>query len=111
MLDEDVHEGLPIYGLAMRPDGKGFCSGAGDKYVKFWEFNMVGNTLQASLTRQLLMTSDILTLSYSYNKGQNSDHLMLAVGLLDGTVKILYDDSLKFFLSLYGHKLPGMMLI
>ena len=30
----------------------------------------------------------------------------MAVGLLDCTVKIFYDDSLKFLLSLFGHKLP-----
>jgi len=35
---------------------------------------------------------------------------MIAVGLLDNTVKVFYDDSLKFFLSLYGHKLPVMAL-
>lgn len=28
----------------------------------------------------------------------------LAVALLDSTVKIFYLDSLKFYLSLYGHK-------
>jgi hypothetical protein len=29
---------------------------------------------------------------------------LLAVSLLDATVKVFYMDSLKFFLSLYGHK-------
>lgn len=32
------------------------------------------------------------------------------VALLDSTVKIFHDDSLKFFLSLYGHKLPVMSM-
>jgi U3 small nucleolar RNA-associated protein 12 len=36
--------------------------------------------------------------------------MMLAIGLLDNTIKVFYDDSLKFFLSLYGHKLPVMAL-
>ena len=31
---------------------------------------------------------------------------LLAVALLDCTVKVFFLDSLKFFLSLYGHKLP-----
>lgn len=36
--------------------------------------------------------------------------LLIAAGLLDCTIKVLYDDSLKFFLSLYGHKLPVLAL-
>ncbi len=32
---------------------------------------------------------------------------MLAVALLDSTVKVFFADSLRFFLSLYGHRLPG----
>jgi U3 small nucleolar RNA-associated protein 12 len=62
--------------------------------------------LGISLVRQLQMTHDALCVRYSPTKSQ--DKLLLAVGLLDCTVKVFYDDSLKFFLSLYGHKLPVM---
>lgn len=34
------------------------------------------------------------------------DTKYIAISLLDCTVRIYYRDSLKFFLSLYGHKLP-----
>jgi U3 small nucleolar RNA-associated protein 12 len=34
------------------------------------------------------------------------DARLLAIALLDNTVKVFYADTLKFFLSLYGHKLP-----
>ena len=34
----------------------------------------------------------------------------IPVALLDSTVKVFHDDSLKFFLSLYGHKLPVMSM-
>lgn len=44
------------------------------------------------------MTEDVLSVRYSPN-GK-----LLAVALLDSTVKVFYQDSLKFFLSLYGHK-------
>lgn len=44
------------------------------------------------------MTDDVLAVRYSPN-GK-----LLAVSLLDSTVKVFYQDSLKFFLSLYGHK-------
>lgn len=44
------------------------------------------------------MTDDVLSVRFSPN-GK-----LLAVALLDSTVKVFYQDSLKFFLSLYGHK-------
>jgi len=48
--------------------------------------------------RTLKMTDDVLSVRYSPN-GK-----LLAVALLDSTVKVFYQDTLKFFLSLYGHK-------
>ena len=48
--------------------------------------------------RTLKMTEDVLAVKYSPN-GR-----FLAVALLDSTVKVFYADTLKFFLSLYGHK-------
>ena len=65
---------------------------------------MKGAILTISLSRQLLLPRDVLCLTYSPTK--QASKLLIAVGLLDGTIKLLYDDSLKFFLSLYGHKLP-----
>jgi len=44
------------------------------------------------------MTDEVLAVKYSPN------HRFLAVALLDATVKVFYQDTLKFFLSLYGHK-------
>jgi U3 small nucleolar RNA-associated protein 12 len=29
---------------------------------------------------------------------------LIAVAVLDATVKVFHEDTLKFFLSLYGHK-------
>ena len=52
-------------------------------------------------TRTLKMTDDVLSVRYSPN-GK-----LLAVSLLDSTVKVFYQDSLKFFLSLYGHKVDS----
>ena len=65
---------------------------------------MKGAVLTISLSRQLLLPRDVLCLTYSPTK--QASKLLIAIGLLDGTIKLLYDDSLKFFLSLYGHKLP-----
>lgn len=46
------------------------------------------------------MTDDLLALTFS------PDGKFLAVSLLDSTVRIYLAKTLKFFLSLYGHKLP-----
>lgn len=51
------------------------------------------------------MTDDVLCVKYS------PDGRLLAVALLDSTVKIFFQDTLKFFLSLYGHKVSyGLQL-
>lgn len=118
----DAHKG-PVWSVAVRPDGRGLVSGSADKDVKFWDFEMreegegervvsrlgvetVYKTKQLALvhTRTLKMTDDVLCVKYS------PDGRYLAVSLLDSTVKIFFQDSLKFFLSLYGHKLPVLSL-
>jgi U3 small nucleolar RNA-associated protein 12 len=50
------------------------------------------------------MTDDVLSVRVSPN-GK-----LLAVALLDSTVRVFFLDSLKFFLSLYGHKLPVLSM-
>jgi U3 small nucleolar RNA-associated protein 12 len=45
----------------------------------------------------------VLSVRYSPNSK------LLAVALLDSTIKVFYQDSLKFFLSLYGHKVSLLM--
>ena len=51
------------------------------------------------------MTDDVLAVKYS------PDGRFLAVSLLDSTVKVFFQDSLKFFLSLYGHKVSLLSMI
>ncbi|ORX52400.1 Utp12-domain-containing protein [Hesseltinella vesiculosa] len=100
-----AHEGA-IYSLAIRPDKRGFTTGSADKDVKFWDFDLVetnkGSTLSFTHMRTLKMSDEVLCVRYSPNQS------LLAVSLLDTTVKVFYHDTLKFFLSLYGHKLPVM---
>ncbi|CAG8537832.1 10629_t:CDS:10 [Paraglomus brasilianum] len=105
-----AHEG-PIWSLQVRPDRKGVVTGSADKQVKFWDFDLVENEKASGprrLTlvhmRTLKMTDDILCVRYS------PDQKFIAVALLDSTVKVFYHDTLKFFLSLYGHKLPVLSM-
>ncbi|XP_072301134.1 WD repeat-containing protein 3 [Eucyclogobius newberryi] len=105
----DAHEGA-LWSLCLAPDQRGIVTGGADKTVKFWDFELVKDegTTQKRLTlkhsRTLQLEEDVLCVKFS------PDHRLLAVSLLDCTVKVFYTDSLKFFLSLYGHKLPVLCL-
>ena len=104
-----AHDG-PVWSLHVHPDGKSMVSGSADKTAKFWEFQVVQEEipgtkrttprLKLAHTRTLKVADDILSLRFS------PDARLLAVSLLDNTVKVFFTDSLKLFLNLYGHKLP-----
>jgi U3 small nucleolar RNA-associated protein 12 len=114
--------GGPVWSLALQPDGEGFATGGGDKEVKFWEFSMalperdadtpppgpsdppLAKTLSARHMRTLRLTDDVLCVRFS------PDGKLICVALLDATVKVFFADTLKFFLSLYGHKLPVLAM-
>ncbi|KAJ3111543.1 hypothetical protein HK098_008399, partial [Nowakowskiella sp. JEL0407] len=99
----EAHTG-PVWSLHLRPDNTGFVTGSADKDVKFWDFSISESNGMKRLTivhvRTLRMTDDILCVRFS------PDSRLLAVSLLDSTVKLFFVDTLKFYLSLYGHKLP-----
>ncbi|KAG5716554.1 hypothetical protein E4T56_gene16312 [Termitomyces sp. T112] len=99
-----------VWSLHVRADQQALVSGSADKDVKFWEFERkiaAGESAPKMTlvhTRTLKMTDEVLAVRYSPNR------IFLAVSLLDSTVKVFYQDSLKFFLSLYGHKLPVLSM-
>jgi U3 small nucleolar RNA-associated protein 12 len=110
MLDTvNGHEGA-IWALQVHPDGRSVVSGSADKSAKFWSFEIVQEEipgtkrttprLKLAHTRTLKVSDDILSVRFS------PDARLLAVALLDNTVKVFFIDSLKLFLNLYGHKLP-----
>ncbi len=119
---ESSENGAAIWTVAMRPDGRGFSTGGADKFVKFWEFQgeeeeeegfakndfLSKDTLYAKLEKQLKMESDVLCLCYNHQVSK--DKLIVAIGLLDNTIKLFFEDTMKFFLSLYGHKLPVLAI-
>ncbi|KAH8676711.1 WD40-repeat-containing domain protein [Tricladium varicosporioides] len=104
-----AHEGA-IWTLQVHPDGRSLASGSADKTAKFWNFEIIQEEipgakrttprLKLAHTRTLKVSDDILSLRFS------PDARLLAVALLDNTVKVFFIDSLKLFLNLYGHKLP-----
>ncbi|XP_066542654.1 WD repeat-containing protein 3 [Hoplias malabaricus] len=105
-----AHDGA-LWSISLSPDQRGIVSGGADKTVKFWDFELIKDSesgankrLTVKHTRTLQLDEDVLCVRYS------PDQRLLAVSLLDCTVKIFYTDTLKFFLSLYGHKLPVLCL-
>lgn len=108
-----AHEGA-IWSLQVHPEGRSVVSGSADKTAKFWDFKVVqeqvlGTTrttprLKLVQSRILKVSDDILSLRFS------PDGKLLAVALLDNTVKVFFTDSLKLYLNLYGHKLPVLSM-
>ncbi|KAJ1749909.1 beta transducin [Coemansia sp. RSA 989] len=106
----DAHGGAACWAIDVHPDKKSIITGGADKTVKFWDLQLVRDAdagrrrLTLEHTRTLQMADEVLALRVS------ADGRLLAVALLDCTVKVFYADTLKFFLSLYGHKLPVVSL-
>lgn len=104
-----AHEGA-VWSLQVHPDGKSLVSGSADKSAKFWNFEVIQEEIPGTKrttprlklvhTRMLKVNDDVLSVRYTPN-GK-----LLAVALLDNTVKVFFSDSLKHLLNLYGHKLP-----
>ncbi|PVU87484.1 hypothetical protein BB561_006305 [Smittium simulii] len=109
------------YTLVVKPDKTGLLSGGADKLVKFWDFELIAPTTpnsegtknnttsgsrQLSLhhTRTLKLPDAILSMAVSPN------NKLVAVSLLDTTIRVFFLDTLKFYLSLYGHKLPALSI-
>lgn len=106
----EAHQGA-VWSISMTADKRGFATGSADHQVKFWEFELVSDEsgqskkrLSVAHTKTMKMSDDVLGVKYS------PDQRLLAVALLDSTVKVFFADSLKFFLSLYGHKLPVLSM-
>ncbi|KAJ0396168.1 hypothetical protein P43SY_006211 [Pythium insidiosum] len=112
--EENAHNGSAVWSMDVRPDGRGLVTGGADQHVNFWDFEMHRDDATGALrlglshSRLLKMSDDVLCVRFSNTK--DAKKLVVAVALLDCTVKVFHDDSLKFFVSLYGHKLPVMAM-
>lgn len=91
-----------IWTIEVTTDGKSILTGSSDKTVKYWEIkvNTLEEKLNLSHTKTLELNESVISIKAS------DDSKYLAVSLMDNTVKVFFFDTLKFYLSLYGHKLP-----
>ena len=107
----EAHDGS-VRTLAIRPDKRGFASGGSDKKVHFWDFewndgnvdengdDMKNTSLSVALMRTFEVSDEVLFVKYS------PDQKLIGVALIDSTIKLFYHDTLKLYLTLFGHKLP-----
>ncbi|CAN1275961.1 WD repeat-containing protein 3 [Linum perenne] len=105
----EAHGGA-IRSIAAIPNENSFVTGSADHDVKFWEYQMKQKPgqdtkhLTVSKARSIKMNDEVLVVAV------DPDAKYIAVALLDNTVKVFFMDSLKLFLTLYGHKLPVMCM-
>lgn len=110
-----------LWDICLTSDFKGCVSGGGDATVKFWTFALVDEQEKAKSSKKkkdkdnVGATKRVLSLTHRNTLKLDETVLgvrlsgngkFLAAALLDSTVKLFFVDSLKFYLNLYGHKLP-----
>eukprot|EP00435_Cladocopium_sp_Y103_P040646 s1427_g11.t1 len=104
----EAHSGA-VYGLAQRPDQKGCVSCSADRTLRFFDFEFTkGSSSSAKLLEQTERSTELPDELLAVTYSPNSKYINVA--LLNHTVVVLFEDSLKFYLSLYGHRLPVMTL-
>ncbi|KAL7543092.1 hypothetical protein ACHAXR_012413 [Thalassiosira sp. AJA248-18] len=109
--EENAHDGA-IWSLDIffSRGGKqmSLVTGSADKLVKYWSMeSQEGENSRHPMVvhaRTLQMSDDVMCVRFSHST--DPEKRLLFVASLDSTIKVFFDDSLKFFLSLYGHKLP-----
>lgn len=107
----NAHNG-PVWSIALVPGSPdAFATGGGDKKVHMWQLELLQDAakggaveLSARVLRTLEVSDDVLAVRFT------ADGKYVAAALLDHTVKVHFVDSFKFFLSLYGHRLPVMAI-
>ncbi|EDW14856.1 WD repeat-containing protein 3 [Drosophila mojavensis] len=114
----DIVEEIPaheseLWSIALLPDQKGCVTGSSDTTVKIWTFELIDSEGESHTQTKVLSLLHKNTLKLEETVlcvVVSPDMKYLAVGLLDATVKIFFLDTFKFYLSLYGHKLPVLCM-
>lgn len=105
----EPHTGA-VYGLAERPDHTGFVSCSADRSLRFFALTFPTGAAETCNISEIEdkvtpeLPDEALAVGYSPN-GK-----WVAVALLNSTVQLIFEDTLKFYISLYGHRLPVMSI-
>lgn len=92
-------ESKPLNCIFVRPDRNGVVCGGEDGIVRFYNY-VWRDYLSLEADRTLTFQEAITCVKISSNNN------LLAVALLDSTVRVHFMDTFKYFLTLYGHKFP-----
>lgn len=98
----------PLNSICVLPDHTGLVCGGEDGIVRFYSYvwkkledeGQKQTILGLEESRTLIFQEGITCVNVSANNN------LLAVALLDSTVRIHFVDSFKYFLTMYGHKFP-----
>ncbi|XP_033226302.1 WD repeat-containing protein 3 [Belonocnema kinseyi] len=112
ILEEVPAHSKELWSITLYPDLKGVATAGGDQTVKFWQFELIDDpeteskakVLSVLHLKTLKLEESVLCVRISPN------NKFVAVALLDSTVKIFFLDTFKFWISLYGHKLPVLCM-
>ena len=114
--EENAHDGaiwsLDLHHPGPNNDAMSLVTGSADKLVKYWDIESQEDEDDSTRNqhpmvvhaRSLQMSDDVMCVRFSHSTDPTKR--LIFVASLDSTIKVFFDDSLKFFLSLYGHKLP-----
>ncbi|CAB0008563.1 unnamed protein product [Nesidiocoris tenuis] len=95
-----------VWSITKTHDNAGVVTASGDSTVKVWKFELVSTesskakVLSILHTRTLKVNEPVLSVKVS------PCGKLVAASLLDTSTKIFFFDTFKFFLGLYGHKMP-----
>ena len=108
---KSCHDGN-VSSVALSPNRQVIASCGADKKVRFWGIHVPltgpaqlqqsssGSSIDVVQERILELEDEPIKVVWS------PDGRLIAIALLDSTVRVFYTDTLRFFVSLYGHKLP-----
>lgn len=104
----DAHSGQ-VWSLAALPGGKGFISGSADQSLKIWHWESAageGPAQRLGITEAAAINTgqDVLCVRVS------PDGKLVAASLISNVIKVFYLDTMKWFVDLYGHKLPALTM-
>ena len=96
----DAHRGA-IWSLAVQPGGTTLLTASADKSIATWHpVEASDGSVTLSREAALDLEDDVLCARYT------ADAKYIAAATLDACVRVYFTDSMKLYLTLYGHKLP-----
>lgn len=106
VLEEVNAHTAELWKVVISHDQTGAITCSADQTVKVWKFDLVKTEGSKAKVLSVLHSRTLKLDDQALSVKQSPCGKLLAVALLDSTLKVFFMDTFKFFLSLYGHKLP-----